>query len=297
MPERGKTLWRCTMKRLLSISFLALLAGCTVGVGYQSPGRYPGQYPDRDPNGAYGYDDRVDELRGTVASVNTRERLIYIDQEGTDDRDDPRNDDDAEDTAVFSYDEGTVVRYQGQTFRPQDLERGDRIQASVDRNGNRLFAQEIEVLYDVSRGTGGPGGYDPRRDGPRGDDSRGDDSRGDDSRGDNPGRYDPRDDDSRDDDLATDLRGTVRSIDIRSRTLEIDPSGYGGRGSSSGPGSRISSAMIAVRYDADTTVRYQGRTYSPENIERGDEVRIQAARGRDGRLLAQEIVVVGEDRP
>jgi hypothetical protein len=276
------------MKRLLSIRFLApltaaaLLAGCTVGIG----GSYPNRYPDRDPNGAYGYDDRSGELRGTVASVNTRERLIYIDREGN--RNDLRNDDfDAEDTAVFSYDDGTVVRYQGQTFRPQDLERGDRIQASVERNGNRLFAQDIEVLYDVSRGTGDRGGYDPRRDGPRGDDSRGD----------NPGRYDPRDDDSRDDELATDLRGTVRSIDIRSRTLEVEPSGSGGRGLSSGRGSRISSAMVAVRYDADTTVRYQGRTYSPENIERGDEVRIQAARDPDGRLLAQEIVVVGEDQP
>ncbi len=100
-----------------------------------------------------------------------------------------------------------MVRYQGQTFRPQDLERGDRIQASVDRNGNR------------SRGFSSGA-----RPGPFGD-------------------------------------------------------------------------LIVVRYDAGTTVRFQGRAYSPENIERGDEVRIQAARGRDGRLLAQEIVVVGEDQP
>jgi hypothetical protein len=271
------------MKRLLSISFLtplvaaALLAGCgSVGIG--DP--YPGRYPDRDPEGVYGYDDRVDELRGTVASVNTRDRLIYIDREGDEYRNDLRNDD-AEDTAVFSYTESTVVRYQGQTFRPQDLERGDRIQASVDRNGNRLIAQDIEVLYDVSRGTGSPG-YDPRRDGPRGDDWRGD----------NPGRYD-----SRDDDLATDLRGTVRSIDLRSRTLEIERSGYGSRGFSSGTRPGPSDDLIVVRYDAGTTVRFQGRTYSPENIERGDEVRIQADRDRDGRLMAREIVVVGEDRP
>lgn len=270
------------MKRLLSISFLAplvaaaLLAGCgSVGIGDPYPGRYPDrypdQYPDRDPNGAYGgFDDRLGELRGTVASVNTRERLIYIDREGADYRNDLRNDDDAGDTAVFSYDDGTVVRYQGQTFRPQDLERGDRIQASVDRNGNRLFAQEIEVLYDVS--TGGRGGYDPRD-----DDS---------------GRYD-----SRDGDRATDLSGTVRSIDLRSRTLEIERSGYGRRGFSSGTRPGPSDDLIVVRYDAGTTVRYQGRTYSPENIERGDEVRIQAARDRDGRLVAQEILVVGEDRP
>ena len=210
--------------------------------------------------------------------------MISRDREGY--RNDLRNDDDAEDTAVFSYNESTVVRYQGQTFRPQDLERGDRIQASVERNGNRLFAQGIEVLYDVSRGTGSLG-YDPRRDGPRGSDSRGDD----------PGRYDPRDDDSRDDDLATDLRGTVRSIDPRSRTLEIERSGYGSRGFSSGTRPGPSDDLIVVQYDAGTTVRYQGRTYSPENIERGDEVRIQTARDRDGRLRAQEIVVVGESQP
>jgi hypothetical protein len=274
------------MKKLLSISFLAplaaavLLAGCgSVGIG--DP--YPNRYPDRDPNGAYGrYDDRAGDLRGTVASVNTRERLIYIDREGEDYRNNLRNDDDTADTAVFSYDDGTVVRYQGQTFRPQDLERGDRIQASVERNGNRLFAQEIDVLYDVSRGTGGPGGYDPRRDGPRGEDS---------------GRYDPRSGDSRDDGSATDLRGTVRSIDTRRHTLELERSGYGSRGFSSGTRPGPSDDVVVVQYDAGTTVRYQGRTYSPENIERGDEVRIQAARDRDGRLLAQEIVVVGEGQP
>lgn len=55
--------------------------------------------------------------------------------------------------------------------------------------------------------------------------------------------------------------------------------------------------VVVVRYNTGTTVRYQGRTYSPENIERGDEVRIQAARDRDGRLSAQEIVVVGERQP
>jgi hypothetical protein len=165
------------------------------------------------------------------------------------------------------------VRYQGRTFRPGDLERGDRIQASFERNGDYLLAQQINVLYDVSSGPGTPGapgngGYDR-------------------------GGYDDRNG-------ATDLQGTIRAVDARNHTLEIDrsrsdnrdnfnsdPGGYGG-GSNGGYGT------VLVRYDAGTTVRFQGQDYSPENLERGDVVRIQA-RDDNGRLTAERIDVLGEN--
>jgi len=263
------------MRRIPSLSFLAplmaaaLLTGC--GVGYRSypGGGYPGDYP-RGPEGTYGRSgDRFGDLRGTVESVNTRERLIYVDREGDDPRYNLQNDGGGQDEVVIAYDQGTSVRYQGRDYRPEDLERGDRIQASIDRSGNngRLFASNIDVLYDVSEG--GPGGYDN-----------------------NNGGYGDRD-------VRTDVRGTVRSIDTRSRTLEIDrsddgpdPGGYSDsrRGTRDGRGQ---GHRVLVYYDPNTSVRYQGRLYSPENIERGDEVEIQA-RDLGGRLVAQEITVVGE---
>ena len=162
-----------------------------------------------------------------------------------------------------------MVRYQGRTVRPGDLERGDRIQVRLERNGDYLLAQQINVLYDV--GSGGPqgpgnGGYD------NGSGGSG---------------------------YATDLRGTVRTVDTRNRTLEIDrsrsdnrdnfnsdPGRYGG--GSNGYGT------VLVRYDEDQAVRFQGRDYSPENLERGDVVQIQV-RDDNGQLTAERIDVLGEN--
>jgi hypothetical protein len=274
------------MKRIPSLGFLApllaaaILSGCGAPGGWDQ-GRYPNRYPDRSPDGAYGRDgDRVVDLQGTVASVNTRERLIYVDREGTDDRYNLRNDDryDRGDAVALSYDDSTVVRYQGRTFRPGDLERGDRIQASLERNGDYLLAQQINVLYDVSSGPGTPGapgngGYDR-------------------------GGYDDRNGGYDDRNGATDLQGTIRAVDARNRTLEIDRSRSENRDNfSSDPGRYNDSngyGTILVRYDAGTTVRFQGRDYSPENLERGDVVRIQA-RDDNGRLTAERIDVLGEN--
>lgn len=77
-----------------------------------------------------------------------------------------------------------------------------------------------------------------------------------------------------------DLRGTVGYVDPRARVIELDSSGYGG-----GYGGRT-----RVRYDERTQVEYQGRYYRPENLERGDLVRIQA-RQWGGGWLAERIWV------
>lgn len=157
-----------------------------------------------------------------------------------------------DDEIVLYYDDRTVVEHEGRAYRPEDLEAGDRIRAEVDQTGSRLIAQEIDVLYDV---TGG-------------------------------GSQTGADDDFR----TSEVRGTVRSVDTRNRTLEIEGTRYG---SSFSTGGTAGTDVVTVHYDAQTTVEYQGRRYSPETLERGDRVEVEV-REVSGRLMAEEILVTGE---
>ena len=75
-----------------------------------------------------------------------------------------------------------------------------------------------------------------------------------------------------------DLRGTVGYVDTRARIIQLDGSGYGGG--------------LQVAYDARTIVEYQGRSYRPENLHRGDLVRVQARQvGYNNEWLAERIYV------
>jgi hypothetical protein len=55
------------------------------------------------------------------------------------------------------------------------------------------------------------------------------------------------------------VTGTVRNVATSRRTIEIDP-GYG--------------QTVIVNYDPNTTVSYNGRTYRPADLQRGDQVSI-----------------------
>ncbi len=78
-----------------------------------------------------------------------------------------------------------------------------------------------------------------------------------------------------------DLRAAVVFVDPRARTIRLDGSGAG---------------VAYVSYDARTTVEYQGRIYRPENLQRGDLVRIQVRRAGAG-WLAERIFVERSVRP
>ena len=73
------------------------------------------------------------------------------------------------------------------------------------------------------------------------------------------------------------LRGSVAWVDTRARLLHLD-AGHRGGGTE-------------VAYDGRTTVEYQGRRYRPEDLERGDQVRIQARRTGSRHWLAERIIV------
>ena len=75
-----------------------------------------------------------------------------------------------------------------------------------------------------------------------------------------------------------DLRGSVAFVDTRARLIRLDGGGYDNR-------------QVEVGYDARTTVEYQGQTYRPENMQRGDVVRIQARQLGNNQWLAERIIV------
>lgn len=74
-----------------------------------------------------------------------------------------------------------------------------------------------------------------------------------------------------------DLGGAVTFVDPRARVIAFTRGGYSG-------------ATTQVRYDERTVVEYRGQVYRPENLERGDVVRIQA-RQWGNEWLAERIVV------
>jgi hypothetical protein len=82
----------------------------------------------------------------------------------------------------------------------------------------------------------------------------------------------------RGDGYTSELRGTVAYVDQRARVLRLDGGGYGG-------------ASSHIAYDGRTTVEYRGRNYRPENLQRGDLVRVQARRVGGGQWLAERVFV------
>ena len=237
-----------------STSFLAalLMAAVLTGCGSTGVGDVLGGGRGSD-NSTY---NRAGSVQGTVASVNTRDRYVVVDVE--DSRYNLRNGNENNQMTLY-YDDRTDVEYKGQNYHPEDLERGDRIRAEVDESGTRMMAQQIEVLYDATSGssTGTLGGYD----------SRNDDSRNGDYRN------------------ASNVRGTVRYVDTNARTVEIETSGSDSRYSTG------RSNLVVVHYNSQTVVEFQGQRYTPENLERGDEVEVDV-RDSAGQLLAEQITVV-----
>ena len=150
-------------------------------------------------------------------------------------------------------DRNTTLFYQGRQHAVAGLERGDRISVEAVRSGSALLARRIEVVHNV-------------REGYR-DDRYGDDYYGDDRYGDNYGN----------DGYGDGLRGAVAFVDPRAQVIGIDRGGYGGR-------------PEEVRYDSRTQVEYRGQYLRPEQLERGDVIRIEARRWGNG-WLAERILV------
>jgi len=83
------------------------------------------------------------DVEGTVTRVDTRDRRIDLDVHEVNNLRESHPD-----SSIY-YDADTVVRYQGDTYRPADLEAGDQIAAEGANVSGRYVADEIEVVRNV----------------------------------------------------------------------------------------------------------------------------------------------------
>ncbi len=128
------------------------------------------------------------EIRGTVDSVDLNSSSIYLINVSNYNGSMLSNSGNA--VRVY-FDNRTPVDYQGRSYTPADLERGDQVAVQVDQSGNRLHANSMSVLSDV-RNNGGSYPNTPNNTYP------------------NNGAY------------ASVVRGTVRSVDTYRRTISLD---------------------------------------------------------------------------
>lgn len=97
------------------------------------------------------------EIRGTVDSVDSSSRSIYLTNVTGFNSSMLSNTGSGTSVRVY-FDDRTPVEYNGQSYRPTDLERGDQVAVRVDESGNSLMAESMTVLRDVSGGSSYPSG-------------------------------------------------------------------------------------------------------------------------------------------
>lgn len=185
--------------------------------------------------GGGGTNNQAYDLRGTVDSVDLNSHSLYLtnvsgytsnlNTGGT-----------SGNTARVYFDNQTTVSFQGRTYHPEDLERGDQVTIHAAQNGNQLIAESMDVTYNAH------GAMTSSASIPAG----------------------------------SLIHGTVRSIDTSNRTMTIDR-GYG--------------STLMVNYNANTPVYYNSRTYSPSDLDVGDEVDIRTSDLGSGRIGASDITV------
>ena len=116
------------------------------------------------------------DFRGTVVDVDTSAKRITFDTDSS-------NSLNTRGDRTVYYDDRTVVEYSGETYRPEDLERGDEVTVQLADRTNTELAERIVVVRDVRTGS-------------------------------TSGSYN--------DGLDTEVRGTVRVVDSRDRLIELD---------------------------------------------------------------------------
>lgn len=87
---------------------------------------------------------------------------------------------------------------------------------------------------------------------------------------------------SRGGDESSDVRGTVVRVDTRDQRIDLNAQYVNNL--------RDDRSNQSIYYDSRTVVEYQNNTYSPADLEPGDEISIQGS-NQSGRYIATRIVV------
>jgi hypothetical protein len=96
-------------------------------------------------------------LRGTVDLVDTANRSVVL--TNVSNNGSMLSSGGSGNSVRVYYDNSTAVDYQGQSYRPEDLERGDQVDVRVNQNGNQLYATSMSVVYNARTGTSGSSTY------------------------------------------------------------------------------------------------------------------------------------------
>lgn len=268
--------------------------------------------------------DRRADLRGEVVEVDESARRIVVDSE-----DDSRSDlqPQRQERTVY-YDDRTVVEYQGDSYRPENLERGDEVDIRLERSGDRDVAEHITVLSDVRAGVPDDDDFDTVVRGTVGDIESGS------SRFEVEPEYGARDSElvyydertvvlfeGREYQTSSLERGDEVSVTGERRngrfladriTVERDATPSSGstdedlddvRGTVRSVDSRDRRIELdlaqgergdeRVFYDSRTVVDLRGRQVSPESLRDGDQVAVSGSR-RNGQFVADTIRIVRE---
>jgi hypothetical protein len=126
-------------RAVLAVAAVALLA--LAGCGSMNDVLGTG---NSNPNGSYS-----NQIRGTVESVDLNNHSILL--TNTSGYNSMLSSSGSNGNAVrIYYDNNTRVQYQGQNYRPEDLDRGDQVDVRVNESGNRLIADTMTVTYNAS---------------------------------------------------------------------------------------------------------------------------------------------------
>lgn len=279
-----------------------------------------------------GTGNSASEIRGTVDQVDSSGRSLLLTNVSNYDS---RLSNSGGNSVRVYYDDRTTVEFQGRSYRPEDLERGDEVAVRLNQSGNRLMADSMTVLRNAGGGSSTGGNY--------GSNLRGTVRYVDSSRRtielDRGGygqasiveydnstyvsyggqRYRPEDLERGDEieirtrsvgsnrtvaeditvlrsvsgtgsygggsSQAARVSGTVRYVDGNRRTIELDQMNWVS-------GFRRDTNSSVIQYDTNTVVEFQGQTYPPANLERGDVVEIEVREAGGSNLIAERIILV-----
>ena len=208
----------------------------------------------------FGTNSRYD-IRGTVDSVDTSSRSIWLtNTSGYNNSLASGGSGGGNGSAVrVYYNDKTTVNFNGRTYRPQDLERGDEVVVHAAQSGTQVVADSMDVTYN-SRGTMSSGSTYPSS---------------------------PSSTPYPSSSNYSTIRGTVRSVDTYNHTITLDSTNW-----ISGFRSTTNGSVMTISYDTNARVDYNGTLYPVTNLERGDVVEVQVVNNGSSNNFAQSIVLV-----